>query len=251
MRLSVTGLDLVSCLHSMLLTYSTCFSPCPPSRVAAAARCRSVWPTWPDRGWWTGRWCTEPCCGNLQTEPPTGSEHWDSPSQNPARNLRHRKWNQTRTYRISTHDQSAEEQFRNKLCAVSVCGLTEDSILGQWAVAHSVRRLVRRQVVHGNTSPFVHVLVMEDVMTVAERRQNSISLQNDCTTQDSVCSFIFSYSQALSIWTGTQLLIISKWHHSGFKWNKMFILKHLEPNYLFWFRQKLQNWENRASQSIL
>ena len=50
-------------------------------------------------------------------------------------------------------------------------GLTEDSVLRQRAVADGVRRLVRRHVVHGNTDPLIHVLVMEDVMTVAERRQ--------------------------------------------------------------------------------
>ncbi len=63
------------------------FLPFPPCREEAAARCRSVWPTWPDRSWWTGRWYTELCCWSLQTGPPTESVRWDLPWQNPIQNL--------------------------------------------------------------------------------------------------------------------------------------------------------------------
>lgn len=49
--------------------------------------------------------------------------------------------------------------------------LTEHTVLGQRAVADGVRRLVRGHVVHGDAGPLVHVLVMEDVVTVAERGQ--------------------------------------------------------------------------------
>uniref|UniRef100_A0A146YLN3 Uncharacterized protein n=1 Tax=Fundulus heteroclitus TaxID=8078 RepID=A0A146YLN3_FUNHE len=44
----------------------------------------------------------------------------------------------------------------------------QDAVLGQRAVADGVRRLVRRQVVHGDAGSLVHVLVMENVVTVAE-----------------------------------------------------------------------------------
>lgn len=47
-------------------------------------------------------------------------------------------------------------------------GLTQDAVLGQRAVADGVGSLVRSQVVHGDADPLVHVLVMEDVVAVAE-----------------------------------------------------------------------------------
>lgn len=56
---------------------------------------------------------------------------------------------------------------------MSVCVPTEDSVLGQRAVADSVRRLFRCHVVHGDTDPLVHVLVVEDVMAVAKKGQTA------------------------------------------------------------------------------
>lgn len=67
---------------------SSVLSPFPPSRVAAAGRCRCCGPTWPGLSWWTGLWCTGLCYENLQTGLPRGWEHLDWPWQNPARNLK-------------------------------------------------------------------------------------------------------------------------------------------------------------------
>lgn len=53
--------------------------PFPPCHEEVAGRCHSVEPIWPDLNWWTGQWCTELCCENLQTGPPTEPVHLDWP----------------------------------------------------------------------------------------------------------------------------------------------------------------------------
>lgn len=48
-------------------------------------------------------------------------------------------------------------------------GRTQDPVLGQGAVAHSVGGLLLPQVIHGNTSPLVNILVMEHMVTMAAK----------------------------------------------------------------------------------
>ena len=57
------------------------------------------------------------------------------------------------------------------MCSQSDFTLTQHSVLGQGAVAHSVGSLVGPQVVHGNTCAFVHLLVVKNMMTVTEKHK--------------------------------------------------------------------------------
>ena len=50
--------------------------------------------------------------------------------------------------------------------------LTQDPVLGQRAVAHSVGGLVGPEVVHGDAGSLVHVLVVQHVVAMAEGEQH-------------------------------------------------------------------------------
>lgn len=56
---------------------------------------------------------------------------------------------------------------------------TKHAVLGQGAVADGVGRLVGPQVVHGDTDSFVHLLVMENMMTVTwgKKKKNNKDLE--------------------------------------------------------------------------
>lgn len=60
---------------------------------------------------------------------------------------------------------------------------TQHSVLGQRAVAHGVGSLVRGHVVHGDTRPLIHILIVEDVVTVTvEERQKKKKERKEKTT---------------------------------------------------------------------
>lgn len=50
--------------------------------------------------------------------------------------------------------------------------LTKDAVLRQRAVADGVRSLVGPEMVHGDTGPLVHVLIMQDMVAMAGRGES-------------------------------------------------------------------------------
>lgn len=66
-----------------------------------------------------------------------------------------------------THVNRLMSEVTSIVCRLA--SVTQHSVLGQGAVAHGVRSLAGRDVVHGDADPLVDVLVVKHVVPVAAR----------------------------------------------------------------------------------